>query len=48
LSGRQLSLGKIKKNNQGPVLALSNNSGQIGNTIGVSGKGFRQSLTKIN
>jgi len=40
LSGRQLSLGKIKKDNQGPVLTLSNNSGQIGNTIGVSGKDF--------
>ena len=48
LSGRQLSLGKIKKDNQGPVLTLSNNSGQIGNTIGVSGKDCRPSLTKIN
>ncbi len=38
-SGRQLSLGKIKKDAQGPVLTLSTNSGQIGNTIGVSGKG---------
>jgi len=48
LSGRQLSLGKIKKDNQGPVLTLSNNSGQTGNTMGVSGKGFRPSLTKVN
>ena len=45
LSGRQLSLGKIKKDAQGPVLTLSNNSGQIGNTIGVSGKGFRSNET---
>ncbi len=44
-SGRQLSLGKIKKDAQGPVLTLSTNSGQIGNTIGVSGKGFRSNET---
>lgn len=44
-SGRQLSLGKIKKDAQGPVLTLSTNSGQIGNAIGVSGKGFRSNET---
>jgi phosphonate transport system permease protein len=41
LSGQQLPLGQIEKDVQGPVLTLSSDSGQIGNTIEVSGKGFR-------
>ena len=45
LSGQQLSLGQIEKDVQGPVLALSSDSGQIGNTIEVSGKGFRPNET---
>ena len=45
LSGQQLPLGQIEKDVQGPALALSSDSGQIGNTIEVSGKGFRPNET---
>jgi len=45
LSGQQLPLGQIEKGVQGPVLTLSSDSGQIGNTIEVSGKGFRSNET---
>ena len=45
LSGQQLPLGQIEENAQGPVLTLSSDSGQIGNTIEVSGKGFRPNET---
>ena len=39
LSG-QLPFGQIEKDASKPALTLSNNSGQVGNTLGVSGKGF--------
>ena len=45
LSGQQLPLGQIEKDVQEPVLTLSSDSGQIGNTIEVSGKGFRPNET---
>jgi phosphonate transport system permease protein len=45
LSGGQLPLDKIKKDVQAPILTLSNNSGQIGNTLEISGKGFRSNET---
>ena len=45
LSGQQLPLGQIEKDVQRPVLTLSSDSGQIGNTITVSGKGFRPNET---
>jgi len=45
LSGQQSPLGQIEKDVQGPALALSSDSGQIGNTIEVSGKGFRPNET---
>ena len=45
LSGQQLPLGQIKKDVQGPVLTLSSDSGQIGNTLEVSGTGFRPNET---
>ena len=45
LSGQQLPFGQIEKDVQGPVLTLSSDSGQIGNTIEVSGKGFRPNET---
>ena len=45
LSGQQLPFGQIEKDVQGPVLTLSSDSGQIGNTIEVSGKGFRLNET---
>ena len=45
LSDQQLPLGQIEKDAQDPVLTLSNNLSQIGNTIGVSGKGFRSNET---
>ena len=45
LSGQQLPLGQIEKDVQAPVLTLSSDSGQIGNTIEVSGKGFRPNET---
>ena len=45
LSGQQLPLSQIEKDVQGPVLTLSSDSGQIGNTIEVSGKGFRPNET---
>ena len=45
LSDQQLPLGQTKKDVQGPVLTLSSDSGQIGNTIEVSGKGFRPNET---
>jgi len=45
LSGQQLPLDQIEKDVQGPVLTLSSDSGQIGNTIEVSGKGFRPNET---
>jgi len=45
LSDQQLPLGQTKKDVQGPVLTLSSDSGQIGNTIEVSGKGFRLNET---
>ena len=41
LSGQQSSFGKTKKAIPGPVLAVSKNTNQIGDTIKVSGKGFR-------
>ena len=45
LPGQQLPFGQIEKDVQGPVLTLSSDSGQIGNTIEVSGKGFRPNET---
>ena len=45
LSGQQLPLGQIEKDVQAPVITLSSDSGQIGNTIEVSGKGFRPNET---
>ena len=45
LSGQQSPLGQIEKDVQGPALALSSDSGQIGNTIEVSGKDFRPNET---
>jgi len=45
LSGQQLPFGQIEKDVQGPILTLSSDSGQIGNTIEVSGKGFRPNET---
>ena len=45
LSGQQSPLGQIEKDVQGLVLTLSSDSGQIGNTIEVSGKGFRPNET---
>ena len=45
LSGQQLPLGQIEKDVQGLVLTLSSDSGQIGNTLEVSGTGFRPNET---
>jgi len=45
LSGQQLPLGQIEKDVQAPVLTLSSDSGQIGNTLEVSGTGFRPNET---
>lgn len=45
LLGQQLPLGQIEKDVHGPILTLSSDSGQIGNTIEVSGKGFRSNET---
>ncbi|SVD67441.1 uncharacterized protein METZ01_LOCUS420295, partial [marine metagenome] len=41
LSGQQSSLNKSQKFSLGPVISVSKNTGQVGDTIEVSGKGFR-------
>ena len=41
LSGQQSLLDKIQKFPQGPVLSVSKNTGQVGDSIEVSGSGFR-------